>query len=487
MTRILFPVSEAYPLMKTGGLGDVAGALPPALMALGADVRILMPAYRDTLKKAGKTRKRISFRVPELDALVSLRETCLPGTEVKVWLLDFPPAFDRAGNPYHDSHGRPWPDNPHRFALLSRVAATVALGGAGMRWRADLVHCHDWQTALTAALLARETARPATVFTIHNLAYQGVFPRHVFDSLRLPESLWNPEALEFYGNMSFIKGGIAFADLVTTVSPRYASEIQTPDFGYGLDGLLRHRSDRLLGILNGIDETSWDPKTDPLIRRHYDSHSFTRKHGNKSLLQKEFGLPEEPGIPLIGMITRLAEQKGIDLVLDALPQLLDQPWQLILLGSGDPDYESGLHRLAQSHSDRIAVRIGYDEGLAHRIEAGADLFLMPSRFEPCGLNQMYSLRFGTVPVVHRVGGLADTVVDTDESTIAGGTATGFVFDGATGPALAGAVSRAISFYHQKKIWRKIALTGMKQSFSWRTSAERYMHQYRALVKGQRRG
>ncbi|MEJ2105878.1 MAG: glycogen synthase GlgA [Acidiferrobacteraceae bacterium] len=485
MTRILFPVSEAYPLMKTGGLGDVAGALPPALKALGADVRILMPAYRDSLKRAGKTRKRISFHVPEHDATVTLRETKLPGTEVRVWLLDFPPAFDRSGNPYHDEHGRPWRDNAYRFALLSRVAATVALGGAGMKWRADLVHCHDWQTALVPALLAQEPARPATVFTIHNLAYQGVFPRFTFDSLRLPESLWSPEALEYHGDMSFIKGGIAFADLVTTVSPRYATEIQTPAFGHGLDGLLRHRADRLIGILNGIDETSWDPKTDPLIRHHYDSHSFARKKGNKASLQKEMGLPQEPEIPLIGMISRLAEQKGIDLVLDALPQLRDQSWQLVILGSGEPDYEASLRRLARTSGDRVAVRIGYDESLAHQIEAGADLFLMPSRFEPCGLNQMYSLRFGTVPVVHRVGGLADTVVDTEDATITAGTATGFVFDGATPTALVSAVSRAILYYEQKKVWRKIALTGMKQSFSWRTSAEQYMHHYRTLSKGQR--
>jgi starch synthase len=486
MTRILFPVSEAYPLMKTGGLGDVAGSLPPALAELGADVRILMPAYHDTLQRVGKTRDRIHFQIPEHDAMVSLRQTELPGTKVKVWLLDFPPAFDRPGNPYHDEHGNPWPDNPYRFALLSRAAAIIARGGAGMKWRADLVHCHDWQTALTIALLAQSPRRPATMFTIHNLAYQGLYPRDVFDMLHLPDSLWNADALEFYGQMSFIKGGIAFADRVTTVSPRYAQEIQTPEFGHGLDGLLRHRAADLIGILNGIDEDTWDPKTDPYLRRHYDLHSFARKRGNKTLLQQEFGLPEDEEVPLIGLVGRLAQQKGIDLVLDALPRILKRRWQLVVLGTGDAGYEARLRDFSARHGERVAVRIGYDEGLAHRVEAGADLFLMPSRFEPCGLNQMYSLRYGTVPLVHRVGGLADTVVDTDESSLAAGKATGFVFDEASATALVAALVAALDRYKDRKTWRKIALCGMKQSFSWRTSAEQYMHQFRTLVKGQGR-
>jgi starch synthase len=483
MTRILFPVSEAYPLMKTGGLGDVAGSLPPALAELGADVRVLMPAYHDTLLRVGKPRERIRFQIPEHDAVVSLRQTELPGSKVKVWLLDFPPAFDRPGNPYHDEHGNPWPDNPYRFALLSRAAAIIARGDAGMKWRADLVHCHDWQTALTVPLLAQSPRRPATIFTIHNLAYQGLYPQDVFDKLHLPDSLWSVDALEFYGQMSFIKGGIAFADRVTTVSPRYAQEIQTPEFGHGLDGLLRHRAADLIGILNGIDDTVWDPKNDPHLRRHYDLHSFARKQGNKTLLQREFGLPEDVEVLLIGLVGRLAEQKGIDLVLDALPESLDRRWQLVVLGTGDPGYEARLREFAARHRKRVAVHIGYDEGLAHRIEAGADLFLMPSRFEPCGLNQMYSLRYGTVPLVHRVGGLADTVVDTDEASLAAGAANGFVFDQASAPALADALDRALDLYADRKTWRKIALRGMKQSFSWRTSAEQYMHQYRTLVKG----
>ncbi len=482
MARILFPVSEAYPLMKTGGLGDVAGSLPPALASLGADVRLLMPAYHDTLRRVGKTRVRVRFHVPEHDATVSLRQTVLPGTGVKVWLLDFPPAFDRPGNPYHDEHGHPWADNPYRFALLSRAAAIVARGDAGMKWRADVVHCHDWQTALTVALLAQSPVRPATVFTIHNLAYQGLYPRYVFDALQLPKPLWSVDTLEFYGQMSFIKGGIAFADRVTTVSPRYAQEIQTPAFGHGLEGLLRHRAADLVGIVNGIDDRVWDPKTDPHLRRHYDSHSFARKRGNKTLLQQEFGLAEQADVPLIGLVGRLAEQKGIDLVADALPRMLDRPWQLVVLGTGAAEYEARLRDFAARHGDRVAVRIGYDEALAHRIEAGSDLFLMPSRFEPCGLNQMYSLRYGTVPVVHRVGGLADTVVDADDATLAAGTATGFVFDGATPQELARALDRALSSYADSKVWRKIALCGMKQSFSWRTSAEQYMHQYRAVLK-----
>ncbi|MFP5348756.1 MAG: glycogen synthase GlgA, partial [Gammaproteobacteria bacterium] len=352
----------------------------------------------------------------------------------------------------------------------------IARGEAGIDWRPDLVHCHDWQTGLVPALLAADANRPATVFTIHNLAYQGVFPATTLTALGLPASLWSIDALEFYGSLSFIKGGIAFADRVNTVSPTYAREIQTPAFGLGLDGLLRARADRMSGILNGIDVNAWNPARDRFITKPYSAKSYRDKAPNKSALQTEMGLPRAT-VPLFGLVGRLVEQKGIDLVLDAWPTLADTPSQLVVLGTGERTYEAALTQLAARFPDRVAVKIGYDEALAHRIEAGADVFLMPSRFEPCGLNQMYSLRYGTVPIVRRVGGLADTVVDVAASK----QATGFVFDAPTADGLRQTVQRALALYHDAPAWQRLALNGMRQDFSWDRSADEYVALYRRAL------
>ena len=483
MHKILFPVSEAYPLIKTGGLADVAGSLPPALNALHCDVRLLLPAYQQVLERVESPEKILEIYVPESNAHVQLLETVLPGTDVVTWLVDHPASFQRPGNPYHDDNGKDWADNPARFALLSRVAAMIGLGSTSLTWQPEVVHCHDWQTALAPALISYASRRPVTVFTIHNLAYQGLFGRETFDTLHLPESLWSPDGLEFYDQLSFIKGGLVYADHLTTVSPTYAREIQTPEFGNGLDGLLRHRASQLTGVLNGIDDAVWNPATDNNLATNYDASRFAGKNKNKLALQREVNLPVATDIPLLGLVGRLVSQKGIDLVIGALRQLVQMqlPFQFVSLGAGDQEYEHALSELMLKYPDHVSVMIGYDEAHAHRIEAGADMFLMPSRFEPCGLNQLYSLRYGTIPVVRGVGGLADTVVDVGATSLADNSATGFVFAEASVSALVETLKRAIDFYQDPPAWKRLALAGMEKNYTWGTSAEQYLHLYGTLI------
>jgi starch synthase len=477
MQRVLFVAPEAHPLAKTGGLGDVCGGLPPALRALGCDVRLLMPAYPEAKRSAGTLRTAGALPIFFTDTPATLLEGNLPGSDVPLWLIDFPLAFDRDGHPYLTADGRPWPDNAARFAVLCAAALALARGEGAVAWRPDVVHCHDWQTGLLPALLAQTPARPATVFTVHNLAYQGLFAHDTFSQLRLPSSLWSPDALEFHGQLSFIKGGLAFADRITTVSPTYAREIQTPEFGCGLEGLLHHRADRLSGILNGIDDAIWNPETDPHLAQTYTPATFDRKQANKRALQQRVGLPPDTERPLFGAIGRMVEQKGFDLVADAWPTLAARQAQLVVLGNGERGYEDTWREIARRNPRQVSAQIGYDERLAHQIEAGVDMFLMPSRFEPCGLNQLYSLRYGTVPIVHRVGGLADTVVDATTDALANGTATGFAFDEASPRALARASLRAIELYRDPKKWRALALNGMHREFGWRAGARAYAALY----------
>ncbi len=478
--RILFASSEVHPLIKTGGLADVSGSLPVALKNLRRDVRVIMPAYREAL---GRLRDAEPIATLNLDGEqgVRLLEARLPGSSVRFWLVDSPRHFDRDGGPYGTPQGSDWPDNAERFALFARAVAAVALGDAGIDWRPDLVHGNDWQCGLVPALLSLAPARPATVFTIHNLSYQGLFPAETYARLGLPEALWSMHGLEYYGKLSFIKGGIAFADMLSTVSPRYASEIQTPAFGCGLDALLRHRADRLVGILNGVDYRQWNPARDPHLPRRYNAWTLSGKLANKTALQADFGLPQNRKIPLLGMIGRLVEQKGVDLMLDLLPWLMEQQAQLVVLGSGDRALEERLLAAAERWPERIGVHIGYDEGLAHRIEAGADIFVMPSRFEPCGLNQIYSLRYGAVPVVSRTGGLADTVIDADDRALESGIATGYVFNDPDPEHLRAALQRALACYRHPKAWKRLIFQGMQQDFGWRQSARRYLELYRTAA------
>ncbi len=477
VNKILFVTSEIHPLIKTGGLADVSASLPKAIKALRRDIRILLPAYRSVLASVGPTQEIAAFPCPPAGEPVRLLETHLPGTSIRIWLVHSPAHFDRDGGPYLGPDGRDWLDNAERFTVFARAAEAVALDRAGLSWRPELVHCNDWQGGLAVALLTRHPARPATLFTIHNLAYQGLFPAATFHRLGLPPELWSMHGLEFYGQISFIKGGIAYADMISTVSPQYAQEICTPEFGCGLENLLQHRADRLVGILNGADYKEWNPAKDPLIPQRYNAFSLHKKPVNKTALQQHFGLAVDDTVPLVGMIGRLAEQKGFDLMLTALPQLLRQPVQLVVLGSGDRQLEERLRLAVAAHPGRVAAHFGYSEALAHQIEAGADIFLMPSRYEPCGLNQIYSLRYGTVPVVHRTGGLANTVVDATDETLRRGSATGFIFDEPTPAALLAALDRALACYRQPRVWKRLAYIGMQQEFGWRQSAHQYAELY----------
>ncbi len=481
--KILFAASEAQPLIKTGGLADVAGSLPQALRQLGHDVRLFLPAYPQAVERARQVEKVAELEIREYRAHCAILSARLGPDEVPVYLLHAPGIFDRAGNPYTGHDGHDWPDNAFRFTLFSKAAVAIARNRAGLDWAPDLVHANDWQTGLIPALLALEPERPATLFTIHNLAYQGVFDRYTFDGLGLPRQLWSVHGMEFHGHVSFIKGGISFADWVTTVSPTYAREICSPALGYGLEGLLQHRGERLSGVLNGIDYLEWNPASDPALDQTYDAERFELKAANQAALQRDLGLPERGDALVLGYVGRLVEQKGVDLILSILPRVLaHEQVQLVMLGSGHAALEDALSSAAAAHPGRVAAYVGYDERLSHRIEAGSDCFLMPSRFEPCGLNQLYSLRYGTVPIVHRTGGLADTVIDATPKNLLRGTATGFVFEHADPNGLWYAVDRAIELAGRPPAWwHKLAVTGMAKDFSWTSSARQYEALYEKAI------
>ncbi len=475
MNKILYISSEAFPLIKTGGLADVAGSLPRALQKNKQDVRLLLPAYREVHDKVSS--KKVIARHKHYGLDINLLETRLPGTKVKVWLVDCPQAFDRAGNPYVDANGHAWHDNAFRFTVFSQVAVDIAMNKSGLDWVPDVVHCNDWQSALVPALLSVYPQRPATVFTIHNMAYQGVFPAKAFFDFSLPSELWTMHGVEYYGEFSFIKGGIVYADRISTVSPTYAKEIQQPEFGYGLDGLLHHRQTHLSGITNGIDSDHWNPGTDELIFEKYNRRSLSKKSANKTELQKALGLPIDDKTPMIGMVSRLVEQKGLDIILGSFHELIHLPVQIVILGSGEHYYEQSLKEWSQHYPDKIKVVIGYDEKLSHRIEAASDMYLMPSTFEPCGLNQLYSLRYGTLPIVRNVGGLVDTVCDTNPQTIDDRTANGFMLYSNEASALVDAVNRALECYKDEKLWRQLQLNAMAKDSSWQHSASEYLELY----------
>jgi len=479
--RVLFVSSEVYPLAKTGGLADVSEALPRALTRAGADVHVLMPAYacaKDQLPRAQV--------VAEIGGMLGIEDARLlaariPGTELPVWLVDAPELYDRAGL-YQDGTCRDWPDNARRYAFLAHVAARLAMGRTEIAWRPDVVHANDWHAGLVPLLLAREAGtQPATVFTVHNMAFQGNFPAHVLPELDLPEGSFSAEGIEYYEQASFLKAGIRFADRLTTVSPTYAREILTPEFGFGLDGLLRERAGDLTGILNGVDYAIWDPAHDPFLPNSYDATRLNGKKSCKAALQRELGLPEAADTPLIAFISRLTEQKMADVLVALLPRIAETDVQLVVLSDGDYNLEQKIRHAAQNSRRKFVVRIGYEEPLAHRMQAGADILLAPARFEPCGLSQIYAMRYGTVPVVRATGGLADTVVDTTRLTISEGLATGFVFTEPTARALETAISRACALYREPLTWRRLQLSAMKQDFSWNRSAAKYLALYKSVA------
>lgn len=478
--KVLFATPEFAPIAKVGGLGDVSAGLSRMLARLGADVRVLVPGYRSLLAAVDQARP-IAARAPSpgLPGAV-LRETVAEG--VPLWLIDAPSLYARGGGPYADDAGHDWPDNALRFALLARTAAVLGCAGAPLDWRPQVVHCNDWQAALAAAFLHFDEARfAAALLTIHNLSFQGNFDPSLVTPLGLPASSYDVEGMEFHSHFSFLKAGIVYADAITTVSPTYAREIQTAAYGCGLDGLLRKRAADLHGLLNGIDTDVWDPATDRLIARNYDAETLDGKLDNKRALTARLGLRFDVAAPLFGMVSRLTGQKGIDLLIEAVPALVAMGASLLVLGSGEAALVGELARLARRFPQRIAVATDYRDDLAHAIQAGADLMLMPSRFEPCGLNQMYGQRYGTPPLVRATGGLIDTVVDCTPATLADGTATGFVFDAfAVAPFLA-AVARARSALADRDTWRRLQRNGMRKDFCWHASARAYLCFYESIA------
>jgi starch synthase len=479
--RILFATPECAPWIKTGGLADVSAALPAALEALGHEVRVLLPGYRAVLQAAAHRRTLAQLPATAHFPAATLHEAPLP-SGVPALILECAPLYDRAWGPYQDGEARDWPDNALRFGLLSHVAAVLASSASPLQWRAEMLHCNDWQSGLAPAYLHfAGGAKAASLMGVHNLAFQGLFPAEEVARLGLPPQSFALDGLEFYGSMSFMKAGLFYADAIATVSPTYAREIQTEPLGFGLQGLLAARADRLHGIANGIDAAEWDPSTDRRIAQRYDDDRLSAKRFNKEALQERLRLPVEPAVPLLGMVTRLTHQKGVDLVLEIARELVALPAQLVVLGAGEPDLEAALAAVAAANPRAVALHVGYDEALAHLVEAGADLFLMPSRFEPCGLNQMYSQRYGTPPVARATGGLADTIVDCTAATLADGTATGFLFSEESPAALLETVERAVALYRDPKAWRRLQRAGMAKDFGWDAAARKYAALYAALA------
>lgn len=470
--------SEIFPLVKTGGLADVAGALPLALAAENVAVSTLVPGFAAVLDGMKKAEPVARFKT-----LFGGPARILRGKAgaLDLFALDAPHLFLRPGGPYLGADGLDHPDNAQRFAALSKAGA--ALGqGLVESFSPDVVHAHDWQAGLTAAYLRYSGKRsPASILTIHNLAFQGLFPRDLLALLGLPAASLVEEGLEYYGQISFLKAGVNYSDALTTVSPTYAREILDPEQGMGFSGILRARANVLTGIRNGIDTQVWDPAADPLIARTYSARTLAARAANASALRKKLGLPRRDGAMLLGVVSRLSSQKGLDLLLECLPLFEPLNLQLALLGSGDPAMEAGYRAAAIAAPDRIAAHFGYAEELAHMIQAGADALLVPSRFEPCGLTQLCALRYGAAPLTSRVGGLADTIIDANDMALAAQCATGLQFAPVTADALAAALRKAAGLFAQKPVWRKIQLNGMKTDVSWTQPAKTYANLYRSLA------
>lgn len=475
---VLSVASEIYPLVKTGGLADVAGALPTALAPEEVEVRTLVPGYPAVLKAL-----KDGHVAHEYAELMGGPARLLVGTAgaLDLMVLDAPHLFDRPGNPYLGPDGKDWPDNALRFGALSRVAADVGRGLV-LGYTPDVVHCHDWQTGLVPAYLAyADGPRPVTVITVHNLAFQGKFSAELLEPLGLPPQAYSLEELEYYGGISFLKAGLVFADHITTVSPTYAAEIRTNLGGMGLGGLLRKRGAAVSGILNGIDAFDWDPAHDGYIATPFDAKRLKDRVSNKLALQARLGLEVSPSTLLYGVVSRLTGQKGIDLLIEALPALIEQGAQLALIGSGDALLETALIDAATKHPKRISVTIGYDESLAHGIQAGVDALLVPSRFEPCGLTQLYAQRYGAIPVVARTGGLADTVVDANEIALSAKMGTGVMFSPVTTDGLVYALERTGALWAQPTLWRNMQRRAMAMDVSWTRPAAQYATLFRTLV------
>lgn len=476
--QVLMVSSECAPFAKTGGLADVVGALPAALARQGVSVQVLIPAYPSLFPLLAEGEEIARFDdLPGGTGRVVHAET----RGITLLLLDAPQLFDRPGSLYIDADGEDWTDNHLRFAALAQTGARLAMGAAS-GYAPDVLHAHDWQAALSPVYLRMAGLdRPRTALTIHNIAFQGRFGPHVLHELQLKTDWFHPEGLEFYSDLSFLKGGLVFADAITTVSPTYAREILTPAFGMGLDGVLRARSHALTGLLNGIDTDAWDPTKDDFLPQTYDARSLRRKASSRAALAARFGLDPNARGPLFCVISRLTAQKGLDALLGAVDHLVAQGGQLAVLGSGERSLEQGFAQAARRHPGRVSTVIGYDEPLSHLMQGGSDAILIPSRFEPCGLTQLYGLRYGTLPVVARTGGLADTVIDANVAALAAGVATGFVFDDVSPIGISQAIDRVVAAYADRKLWEGMQRAAMRHPVGWDLSAQGYANLYAELA------
>lgn len=474
--RLLSVASECVPFVKTGGLADVVGALATVLGAHDVEVRVLLPLYRQIAHLADGAEVVLDVG-SKFGGPVRVLKTREAG--IDLLLIDAPHLYDRGGQIYLNEAGADWSDNHLRFGLLAWLGAEIGRNGAG-DWRPDVVHAHDWQAGLTPTYARQNGAATPCVLTIHNIAFQGNFSASEMGVLELDPKGFTQDGFEYYGNISFLKGGLMDADRITTVSPTYARELLTPEFGMGLQGVLKAREADFSGILNGIDTTIWDPKTDPTLAQTYSARTLGKKAANKRALLSYFGLDNETTAPLFSVISRLSEQKGLDLALDALPGILDRGAHFVMLGSGDPALESRYRDLANRYPDRVGVQFGFDESLAHHIQAGADATLVPSRFEPCGLTQLCAMRYGTLPIVSKTGGLADTVIDANDAAIAAGCATGFQFAPVTVEKLSDALDRATALFADKAAWKRVVLNAMKHPIGWDRSALRMAEIYKVL-------
>ena len=483
--RVLFATSEIFPLIKTGGLADVSGSLPSALQNLGVEIRVLIPGYPAVLNKLTNLQAIASLENLPVIHNAALMMGTIEDTQIKVMVIKSANLYERDGGPYSDPNGLEWLDNPLRFGILSKVAAILSGPHSPIPdWQPDIVHCNDWQTGLTPAymkLVEHTTAK--SIISLHNMAFQGCYAPSWLPTLALPSTHFTVDGFEYHGQLSFLKAGIFYADAVTTVSPSYAKEIQTAEFGFGLEGLLSKRGSEIKGILNGIETDEWNPETDSHLIKTYSATKLAGKKLVKSTLQDKLGLHIDASAPLLGVVSRLTHQKGLDMLAPILQELIDSGCQLALLGSGESELENAFRHLAINNPGKVSVTIGYNEPLSHQIMAGCDMFIMPSRFEPCGLNQLYGLAYGTPPIVNATGGLADSVIDTNIVTFKNKTANGFVMSEASPISLLHCIKQALNvFNNDPAAWQQIQRNGMTQNLSWDKSALEYLSAYQALIK-----
>lgn len=480
--KILHVCSEVFPLLKTGGLADVSGALPDALNKLNTDNRLLVPGFPAFMN--GVQDKKLVVELYGKFGASYIKLYLGKLNNVDIYIIDAPELYNRTGNPYLNSDNQSYSDNYLRFALLGWMAARIA-DSLDSDWVPNIVHGHDWHAGLMPAYIkATEmysgNKLASTVLTVHNLAYQGIFPDYVYNELELPSNFFNVNGMEFYGQISFLKSGLYFADKLTTVSPTYALEIQTKEQGCGLEGLLHNRSSDLSGVLNGVDPTVWSPSQDSIIAKNFNSKSITGKSECRLALQTHIGISQQTEKPIFAIVSRLTEQKGLHLVVEGIYEIINRGGQVVILGSGDKEIESAFEHVAKTHPESVALQLGYDENHAHRIIAGSDVIMVPSRFEPCGLTQLYGMAYGTLPLVHKVGGLKDTVTDTSLENLADDLASGFVFNEFSVDGFNTAVRRAFALYARKPDWKKVQKHAMQQNFGWDIAAKKYLDIYSSL-------